>query len=532
MLPANLARPNRVVGILQICIAVQGCSELQFHIDTSQDRHDISPLIYGTNSCRANQLATFCRMGGNRWTAYNWELNVSNAGADNHYANDHYLSSSSAYGGAVTERINTAKSLGADALITIPILGLVAADNAGQLVPPAPTTAVLMMAFQHHFLPSNSTAVGSYPPNTGDGEVNQHGFLEWIKATFSGEVSGASATHLHFAMGNEPELWFNRFQYLHPQKTGFDEVVSLSKAYGALVRSVFPTDAFPDVKIFGPVTSNWDGITDLYNEGLQDFLPYYLYEMKPVGTNPRLLDVLDVHWYPEKTVDGIDVKSDDGAIPKPNVELERAQLPRSLWDGSYDEGTWVTAGLDPDPAYPGVKSLKLLRRLKGMMELNPGVQLAITEYYYGGGANASGGVAQADVLGVFGREGVYAAALWELNPVNTTIYGAFNMYLNYDGAGARFGPTSVRATSSSRRDVMIYASDGAPNGRIVAVAINRTKSSLTVKTFINHSQVLHHAKIYRLATDGSIQLVATQDIGNPFGITLPPMSVSTIALDP
>src|SRR4051812_40546181 len=115
------------------CLSVQACAcaDVVFQIKTSQDRHPISPLIYGTNTCQVGQLTKLCRLGGNRWTAYNWELNVSNAGADYHYANERYLSASPTSGSAVSERINIAKSLGADALITVPILGLVAGDNAG-----------------------------------------------------------------------------------------------------------------------------------------------------------------------------------------------------------------------------------------------------------------------------------------------------------------------------------------------------------------------------------------------------------------
>jgi hypothetical protein len=41
------------------------------------------------------------RIGGNRWTAYNWETNASNAGSDYLYQNDTYLGGGSAPGGAV-----------------------------------------------------------------------------------------------------------------------------------------------------------------------------------------------------------------------------------------------------------------------------------------------------------------------------------------------------------------------------------------------------------------------------------------------
>jgi len=46
----------------------------------------ISPYIYGLNFynsiANAPPLLTFDRAGGNRWTAYNWENNASNAGSE------------------------------------------------------------------------------------------------------------------------------------------------------------------------------------------------------------------------------------------------------------------------------------------------------------------------------------------------------------------------------------------------------------------------------------------------------------------
>src|SRR5260370_36401944 len=65
--------------------------------------HAISPYIYGINDGVTDAPAdlTFARQGGNRWTAYNWETNASNAGSHYLYQNDNYLSSSAAPAEAV-----------------------------------------------------------------------------------------------------------------------------------------------------------------------------------------------------------------------------------------------------------------------------------------------------------------------------------------------------------------------------------------------------------------------------------------------
>src|SRR5262245_48500863 len=66
---------------------------VEFAVDTAQNRHAISPYIYGINELNASRPAGLRtgRAGGNRWTAYNWETNASNAGADYHHQNDDFL---------------------------------------------------------------------------------------------------------------------------------------------------------------------------------------------------------------------------------------------------------------------------------------------------------------------------------------------------------------------------------------------------------------------------------------------------------
>src|SRR5262245_11308502 len=72
-------------------------------IDASKT-YSISPLIYGANFPDWNTmkgLITCTRWGGNRITAYNWETNASNAGADWHHQNDDHMSKSDAAGDAI-----------------------------------------------------------------------------------------------------------------------------------------------------------------------------------------------------------------------------------------------------------------------------------------------------------------------------------------------------------------------------------------------------------------------------------------------
>jgi hypothetical protein len=88
----------------------------------------------------------------------------------------------------------------------------------------------------------------------------------------------------------------------------------------------------------------------------------------------RLVDVLDVHWYPAAQ-HGREVTNDHAPQDSAMVEA-RLQAPRALWDPTYDERSWVTE-VTGGP-------VRLLPRLREQIAAHyPGTRLAVTEYYYG-----------------------------------------------------------------------------------------------------------------------------------------------------
>jgi len=78
-----------------------GPAEVVFTVDASAGRHSISPHIYGINVSHMRPAPlpalvaevgfAMARAGGNRFSAYNWETNASNAGADWLFQNDAFL---------------------------------------------------------------------------------------------------------------------------------------------------------------------------------------------------------------------------------------------------------------------------------------------------------------------------------------------------------------------------------------------------------------------------------------------------------
>jgi hypothetical protein len=181
----------------------------------------------------------------------------------------------------------------------------------------------------------------------------------------------------------------------------------------------------------------------------------------------------------------------------------------------------------------------MLGRLQSKINAEfPGMKMAITEYQNGGYNHIAGTIAQADNLGVFGAQGVFAATFWA--PVGTYSYtlAGFRAFRDFDGAGANFGDTSLLATSSNVQNVMVYASsDSSTAGRYVLVAINRSTSSQV--TAIDGLGLSGSAKLYQITAASAqgqnpVQPVSIGTIpvsGSSFTITLPALSVTTIEVN-
>src|SRR5260370_22731209 len=118
--------------------------DVTINIDPTKTKA-VSPWIYGTNFYSGNTAPqphfTFDRAGGNRWTAYNWDTNASNAGSDYFYQNDAYLSSSNVPAEAVRSFIAADQSASLASLVTFQLQGYVSADEAGPVARPVPNLA-------------------------------------------------------------------------------------------------------------------------------------------------------------------------------------------------------------------------------------------------------------------------------------------------------------------------------------------------------------------------------------------------------
>ena len=333
------------------------------------------------------------------------------------------------------------------------------------------------------------------------------------------------ATPVFYMLDNEPDLWASTHARIELKKPGYADIIANNIEYAEAIKDVAPKSL-----IFGPASYGWNGFLTFQNaadaQG-RDFLDTYLEAMSSAekGQHRRLLDALDLHWYPEAMGGGVRIT--ENADNNSALEAARIQAPRSLWDPSYIEDSWIAQSLGGQP-------IRLLPRLLDQIANHyPGTKLSISEYNFGGGTDPSGLVAQADVLGIFGRYGLFAACNWGISIQDTAMLGGFRAYLDYDRQGAKFGDIALRVTGEIPGMNSVYAAlDSSKVGKMTVVAINKTAKdqplSLAFRNFTPKTAQSYTLKegAYDHPMIGSPPVTLTG-----INLSLPPYSVTTLALE-
>ncbi len=377
---------------------------VNFTIDPTQSNVPISPYIYGSNSAITGVNNTYYRCGGNRLSAYNWETNWSNAGNDYLYENDTLMGDVSwGPAGTAVTFVNQNKAKGADSLWTLQLAGYVSAN--GEAAVQVPTadfmTAPGLTDPNGNFYPVTFVKGAPYsdPPNTSDGVVYIDESVNYLVNHIGNSAGGGIR---FYDLDNEPGAWSSTHKEVHNYPVSFAEVANKGIAVAKQT-----TGLDPGAQILGPVADGWTDIINLggapdagnysayNNNNWMTFLNYYLAMMQQASTSAgrRLLHYLDCHVYSEGT-DAAGNRINDADVSQ-DAATTRMQLPREMWDPAFTENNWISC------CVPNYGPMTLIPRLQAAIsQYYPGTNIAFTEYDYGGGGDISGGIAQADFLGI------------------------------------------------------------------------------------------------------------------------------------
>ncbi|MCB0710998.1 MAG: endoglucanase [Ignavibacteriae bacterium] len=523
-------------------------SSQNIDVDISVDTEigfPISPLIYGVNNSDnpAANLASR-RLGGDRFTTYNWENNASNSGhwtddPNQDHISDAFLTNyvpSAKPAKAITDFHDQSVARGTYSVVTLP-LGYVARDIKGVV---APAQAVPNLNRWREVL-LNKGAPFSTTPDTSDAGVYTDELLAFLIGKY-GDASTETGIK-GYGIGNEPGLWYEIHPRCHPVKEGYADIFEMSVNLASLIKSVDPA-----AEVYGGVTYGFAEMKDF--QGAPDagdyanykwYINAYLNAMK-LGSDlagVRLVDVLDVHWYSEA----------EGNAPysavawsgnEPDIVKARLQAPRSLWDPTFVEKSWITGAPEQVGGADryshtmevfGERAIALIPRLQESIQTyNPEVNLAFGEFGYGGYDHISGGLAVADVLGIFGKYNVYYANHWD--DINGYVESAYKLYRNYDGENSTFGDQSVYSETSDIENNSVYTSlDGDGNLHIILLNKSVEKSIDAQIAIASNSQWESFAGWRFKGGSTQIESAGSGEIAeNQMSVTLPPLSASHFVL--
>ncbi|MCG6552863.1 MAG: hypothetical protein L7F77_11080 [Candidatus Magnetominusculus sp. LBB02] len=559
-------------------VSQSSSSSIQLAVNFTTGKKTISPYIYGLQNAKASFAKEIGlpvrRWGGNDVSRYDWQTNSFNHAQDWFYENDTHTEEFTNAAETADQWVAQNVSTGADSIISVPMMGYVSKDglrtscgfsiskygtqNSKDYDPysdcgngyagPAGSAGIPTPS------PTPTPITGNNPLDTSRlidkvvGGVNTPDATHttgWVNHLTSKFGTAAKGGVKFYALDNEPGIWHETHRDVHPTPLTYDESYARGSVYAAAIKA-----ADPSALVLGPVPFGWPNYfyasyvtqtqadQDKNNHGGMDFIPWYLKQMytyeKSNGT--RILDYLDVHFYPQN---GVDLVLDDN---QSKTQALRLRSTRALWDSTYVDESYIgTNGINN-----GI--VRLIPMMHEWVDANyPNTKLSISEYNWGALESINGALTQADILGIFGQQGLDMACLFVYglagDPSDSLKYTkfdtlpggyAFRMYRNYDGAGGKFGDTSVTATSSDRATLAVYAATRASDSASTIMVINKTGSSQAADvTLTGISSTAASAKVYRYSGDNLTAIVRQTDqtLGSTgFSASFPANSISLFVI--
>ena len=535
---SGAAEPIYYVDDVALVSGTQTAPGTTIKVDAAANQHPISPLVYGVAYGDAASLADLNaplnRLGGNNTTRYNWQLNADNR------ANDYFFESigdsDATPGGRGDAFITASKSGGAQAMLTIPTLGWVA--KLGTSRAKLPSFSVTKYGAQQKtdpYLPDagngvkpDGTNVAGNDPNDANVPANADFQGGWVNHLLSQWGTAAQGGLQYYILDNEPSIWFSTHRDVHPVGPTMDEIKADILAYSAKVKAADPTANVVAPEEWGwsgyfssgydqqyGAAHNYQGHPDRDAHGGMDYLPWVLDQVhkNDLATGKRSLDVFSVHFYPQ-------AGEFSNAVDSATVLL-RNRSTRQLWDPNYVSESWI-----------GDK-VRLIPRLKGWVSsYYPGTKTAITEYNWGAEDSMSGATTQADIFGIFGREGLDLATRWATPASGTPTYLAMKLYRNYDGKKSGFGNLSVSDTAPDPDTVSSFAAVRSSDGALTVTLINKSPSASAPVT-VSLANFLSGlaAQAWQLTSANAITRLTDVAIKNSaLAVTLPAQSVTLLVI--
>jgi len=517
-------------------------------VNAQANRNLISPLIYGVAFASSNQLSdlnfTMNRSGGNNETRYNWQLNAHNLDADWYF--ESYPDSSATPGATADAFVANSKNGGAQPMITVPMIGWSPYLGAGRSIlysyatnkyGPQTSTDPYLSAAGNGISVTNDTPITWNNPNDANFPTNvvfQQGYVQHLLNQWGSSTNGGVR---YYIMDNEHSIWFSTHQDIHPVGPTMQEIWGKMLTTASMVKS---ND--PNALVCGPEEWGWNGYLysgydqqwaaqqaaqlgyypspntypDRTANGGWDYMPWLLSQFQQYNTtnHQRLLDYFTLHCYPQEG--GVSGNAVDTA-----TELLRNQSTRVFWDTNYVDPSWIDS------------VIALIPRMRNWVTTNfPGTKIGVTEYNWGAETNINGATAQADILGIFGSQGLDLATRWTTPDPGTPTYLAMKIYRNYDGDKSTFGDMSILTVVPNPDVLSAFGAVRTSDGAMTLMAINKDLNNATpITANITNFNAIGTVQRWQLTSANTINHLANIALTNGvLSEMLPAQSITLFVL--
>jgi PKD repeat protein len=506
-------------------------------VDASAARRTINPAIYGVAYATQTQLqdlnAPLHRYGGNNTSRYNWQLNADNRGADWYFESIGEPSATAGQRG--DDFVATSRAGGAEPMLTVPMIDYIARLGANRAKLASFDSRVYgaqddcdwqWFAQACNGMKSGQPVAGNNPldANVANSSATQGAWITHLVQRFGPSATGGVR---YYILDNEHSIWHSTHRDVRPTGASMDEVRDRMIDYTNAIKQV---DA--GALVAGPEEWGWSGylfsgfdqqygsqhgwsyLPDRAAHGGMDYLPWLLQTLKQQSEidHRRVIDVFTVHYYPQGG------EFWPGEVTTA-MQQRRNRSTRSLWDPTYTDETWIN------------DRVQLIPRLRAWANTYyyAGTPIGITEYNWGAEDHINGATTQADVYGLFGREGLDIATRWTTPATTTPTYQAMKMYRNYDGNRSTFGETSVRAATTANPDTLsVFAAQRSNDSAMTVMVISKVLSGTTPVT-INFSNFIAGGAVQRWQLTASNSITRLSDMvpsGQSVATTVPAQSIT------
>lgn len=534
-------KPHSMRSILLLIlshISLAVCGQVTVTVDFSLPTHPVSPYLYGRNNSLSGNPGSgftpewtklkdagvrfFREGGGNNSTKYNWRLKLSSHPDwyNNVYANDWSYAANS-----LQQQIP-----GAQGMWSFQLIGKAAKTGAHNFNDWGYNNSQWWEGV------GQNLAGGGEPNTSGGTKAKKEGDPNLYLQNWTADSTTAILDNWfndlgfdkeklqYWSMDNEPEIWNGTHDDVVPAPMPVEQFMERYFAVAKKARA-----KYPEIKLLGPVPANewqWYNWPVKITSGGRSY-PWLEYFIKRVAeeqqaSGVRLLDVLDIHFYPSST-----------------NAAQLVQYHRVYFDKDYvfpeANGVKNISGTRNDNETKEYIFERCKQWLETYMGANHGVTFAVSETGIPEVNVKTSAVWYASTLGEFMKHPemeIFTPWTWQKG-----MWEVLHLYSRYNKT------EFVQAKSSDEELVSAYPTLNATEDSLTVVLINRhTSSAKTVTIGFNGFNLagesfeslaltnLPTTETFVSHTQNALKKSTVTANGNSISLSVPAMSIITVLL--